>query len=160
MRKNNFSSFHVNWLRREFPRIKERRIQGLMAVAVTGSQRENLSDPPLSPTACRALEAVPETGWGVREAEGCDSSITPTVPRILMSRLPWAKTQSPRKDDSSSFQKVKEDLVPSDQSKLRPFCGEKLNHHFLAVNAGGISQCCLSSPQFTHGFLFPLLDIF
>lgn len=79
---------------------------------------------------------------------------------LLQRPLVSAKTQSPRKDASSSFQKVKEDLVPSDQSKLRPFCGEKLNHHFLAVNAGGIGQCCLNSPRFTHGFLFSLLDLY
>lgn len=79
---------------------------------------------------------------------------------LLQCPLVSAKTQSPRKDDSSSFQKVKEDLVPSDQSKLRPFCGGKLSHHFLAMNAGNVTQCCLSSSHFMRGFIFPHLDLY
>lgn len=79
---------------------------------------------------------------------------------LLQRPLVSAKTQSPKTDDSSSFQKVKEDLVPSDQSKLRPFCGGKSSYHFLARTAGGITQCCLSSIYFTHRFIFPHLDLF
>lgn len=78
---------------------------------------------------------------------------------LLQRPLVSAKTQSPRKDDSSSFQKVKEDLVPSDQSKLRPFCGGKLSAHFLAKTAGDIIQCCLGSPHFTQRFTFSHPDL-
>lgn len=78
---------------------------------------------------------------------------------LLQCPLVSAKTQSPKTDDSSSFQKVKEDLVPSDQSKLRPFCGGKWSHHSLARTAGGITHCCLSSRYFTHWFIFPHLHL-
>lgn len=79
---------------------------------------------------------------------------------LLQRPLVSAKTQSPKMADSSSFQKVKEDLDPSDQSKLRPFCGGKWSHHFFARTAGGFAHCCLSSPYFKHIFIFPHLDFF
>ena len=78
---------------------------------------------------------------------------------LLQRPLVSAKTQSPCTDDSSSFQKVKEDLVPSDQSKLRPFCGGKSSHHFLTKTAGGITQHCVSISDFAYRFLFPLLTL-
>lgn len=85
------------------------------------------------------------------------------VPQAVLLQHPLvsAKTQSPSKDDSSSFQKVKEDLVPSDQSKLRPFCGRKRSHHFLAKTAAWPSPSDVWASLTPHTDLhFHILDFY
>jgi len=50
---------------------------------------------------------------------------------------------------------VKGDLVPSDQSKFRPFCRGDLKQHFIAKPAAGITQYYLNTHSFQVLHFFP-----